>query len=231
MIGGHCIKSWSKTQSIISLSSAEAELYANVKTSAEALGLAALLKDLGMKTMGIEIIGDASAALGIIKRQGLGKLRHIDTNYLWIQEKAAKKKINYGKIKGTETPADLFTKHLSREVLAKHMDTMNMEFKDGKSEVAIELNMISKASKKAKDLASSEGENLKIWSRQDLGSKTYRTTSTTGPEWKAVLWRITEDKEVGCILNVEKVSQLRSSEMHRPLEVGQRDTVTHLIYR
>ena len=111
------------------------------------------------------------------------------------------------------------------------METMNMEFKDGKSEVAIDLNMISKASKKAKELALSEGENLKIWSRQDLGSKTYRTTSKTGPDWKAVQWRITEDKEIGCVLNIEKVSQLISSEMHRPLEVGQRDIVTHLIYK
>ena len=133
MIGGHCLKTWSKTQSIISLSSAEAELYANVKTSAEALGLAAVLKDLGMKVSGIEVIGDASAAFGIIRRQGLGKLRHIDTNYLWIQEKAAKKAIGYGKVKGTENPADLLTKHLSAWDMCKNLEKLSMAPEEGRT--------------------------------------------------------------------------------------------------
>ena len=38
-IGTHYIKSWSKNQSVIALSSAEAELYAIIKTASETLGL------------------------------------------------------------------------------------------------------------------------------------------------------------------------------------------------
>ena len=45
--------------------------------------------------LGVELCGcissDASAALGIIQRQGLRKLRHIVTQLLWIQEKVCKK--------------------------------------------------------------------------------------------------------------------------------------------
>ena len=39
-----------------------------------------------------DIMADASAALGIIGRTGLGKLRHIDTSYLWLQQDSIKKK-------------------------------------------------------------------------------------------------------------------------------------------
>ena len=38
-IGGHYIKSWSKNQSVVALSSAEAELYAIIKTASETLGI------------------------------------------------------------------------------------------------------------------------------------------------------------------------------------------------
>ena len=37
--GSHFVKSWSKTQSLVALSSAESELYALVKASAESLGI------------------------------------------------------------------------------------------------------------------------------------------------------------------------------------------------
>ena len=46
-IGTHIIKGWSKTQSLIALSSAESELYAILKASAETLGVMAMMKDLG----------------------------------------------------------------------------------------------------------------------------------------------------------------------------------------
>ena len=44
-IGSHYIKSWSKNQSVIALSSAEAELYGIIKTSSETLGIISILKD------------------------------------------------------------------------------------------------------------------------------------------------------------------------------------------
>ena len=90
MIGSHYIKSWSKSQSVIALSSAEAELYAIIKTASETLGIISILKDWDMMYKA-DIMADASAALGIIGRTGLGKLRHIDTSYLWLQQESIKK--------------------------------------------------------------------------------------------------------------------------------------------
>ena len=48
------------------------------------MGMLAMARDLGLDLCG-RISNDASAALGIIQRQGLGKLRHIATQFLWIQ--------------------------------------------------------------------------------------------------------------------------------------------------
>ena len=92
--GSHLIEMWCKTQAVVALSSAEAELYGLVIASAETLGLISMYKDLGTHMNGV-VLGDASAALAIVGRRGLGKLMHLDTNYLWIQEKAAKGDLNF----------------------------------------------------------------------------------------------------------------------------------------
>ena len=58
---------------------------------------------------------DASATLAITHRRGLGKLRHIEVHWLWIQEKVGQGVITIKEINGKENPADLFTKHLPIE--------------------------------------------------------------------------------------------------------------------
>ena len=85
MRGGHAIKYWAKSQHVIALSSGEAELYACVKASSEAMGLKAAMKDMGMDVK-VKVLVDASAAIGMIMKEGLSGVRHIDTQYLWVQE-------------------------------------------------------------------------------------------------------------------------------------------------
>ena len=63
MRGGHCIKTWSKTQALIAKSSGEAELYAVVRGATEALGMATLARDMGKKVE-IQLHIDALAAKG-----------------------------------------------------------------------------------------------------------------------------------------------------------------------
>ena len=65
----------------MALSSGESELYATLKAAAETFGMISPMKDLGWHLPG-EILGDASAALGIINRRGLGKTRHSDIGLL-----------------------------------------------------------------------------------------------------------------------------------------------------
>ena len=47
VFGMHCVKSWSKTQDVIALSSGEAEYYAMVKEVSQGLGINSMLGDLG----------------------------------------------------------------------------------------------------------------------------------------------------------------------------------------
>ena len=115
MLGSHTVKNWSSTQSGVSLSSGEAEFHGVVKGAGMGLGYQALLADLGI-TADLRVWTDSSAAMGIAGRQGLGKLRHLDTHTLWLQQAVRSKRLELKKVAGTSNPADLFTKHsLTRE--------------------------------------------------------------------------------------------------------------------
>ena len=110
------LKGWSKTQSLVALSSGESELCASLKAAAETLGMISVMKDLGREVTG-EVWGDASAALGIINRRGLGKTRHIDTGLLWIKQTAAERQVQFSKLLGRNNPADLYAKHLDASTM------------------------------------------------------------------------------------------------------------------
>ena len=126
MFGSHCIKSWSTTQATIALSSAEAELYALLKASTQTLGLLAIAEDFGYSVQAA-VHTDASATLGIVNRQGLGKLRHIGVQYLWMQEKVRNGEVKVLKVPGAENPADLCTKHLSADTIQHLISLVNAE--------------------------------------------------------------------------------------------------------
>ena len=139
MIGGHFIQGWSRTQNHVTMSSAEAELVALVKCSAELLGLRSMLKDLGVETRGV-VYADSSAALAIAKRKGAGKLRHINVSSLWIQERQDKKDLECRKVLGTENPADMMTKHVARDAIMDHVARMGLKFAAGRLTKAPRLN-------------------------------------------------------------------------------------------
>ena len=63
-----------------------------VKAGGVTLGYQALLRDLGL-TLGTRVWTDRTATLGICGRQGLGRLIHIDTQCVWIQQRVRDKSI------------------------------------------------------------------------------------------------------------------------------------------
>ena len=83
----HLVNAYSRTQSNIALSSGEAEYYAAVSTALEALGLVAMTEDFGY------LYADASAAIGVANREGLGRIRHLDTQSLWLQHALRKRRL------------------------------------------------------------------------------------------------------------------------------------------
>ena len=139
MMGSHLIKSWSSTQGLVSLSSGEAEFYGVTKAAGIALGMRSLMKDLGFE-MPVRVWTDSSATVGICGRQGLGKLRHIDTRSLWVQQLLRSGKLELRKVRGDVNPADLFTKHLSSEErITSLLGLLGCKFRSGRSDEAPQM--------------------------------------------------------------------------------------------
>ncbi len=139
LLGKHLIKSGSSTQSSVSLSSGRSEFYSVVKASGVALGYQSLLQDLG-HTLPVRVWTDSTATIGVCGRQGLGKLRHIDTQCLWIQQRVRDRTVELRKVRGEENPADLFTKHLvSREKIHGLLSLFGLEYRDGRAAAAPSL--------------------------------------------------------------------------------------------
>ena len=84
--GKHTLATWSVTQAIQALSSGEAEYYALLRGAVEALGLAATAEELGFTFRWVPRLGsDSNAARGAAGRHGLGKLKHLELKFLWLQ--------------------------------------------------------------------------------------------------------------------------------------------------
>ena len=142
MHGTHCVKSWSITQATIALSSAEAELYALLRATTQTLGLIAIGKDLGV-TLNAAVHTDASATLGIINRQGLGKLRHIGVQYLWMQEKVKNGDVSVLKVPGAENPADLCTKYLAAHTIEQLTARIGVQGTSDRASTAPQLSSLA----------------------------------------------------------------------------------------
>jgi len=135
LIGTHLVKHWSTTQRVVTLSSGEAELAGIVKGAAEALGLKSLARDLG-REIPIKLFADSSAAIGICKRSGIGKVRHLAVGQLWVQERLRMKEFELYKVLGTKNLADMLTKHVPRDVADKHLESMAIYRAVGRPESA-----------------------------------------------------------------------------------------------
>ena len=83
MFGNHVIKHWSSTQTLIALSSGEAEYCGCVRAVSHVLGLRSILADLGIMTKRLRIKSDARVAKSLASRRGLGAIRDIDVDQLW----------------------------------------------------------------------------------------------------------------------------------------------------
>ena len=133
--GNHLIKHWSKTQVTVALSSAEAELTGISKGAAEGLGLQTIANDLGIP-LNLSVLTDATAAIGICRRRGLGKVRHLATADLWMQDRIRKGDFKLLKVPGADNPADMLTKHVDKLLLLKHTAALGLYYESGRADSA-----------------------------------------------------------------------------------------------
>ena len=111
----------SKRQQSISSSSCESETIAAVSIMSEGIFIKKLIERITGIEPEVRLYIDSSSSRQLISRKGLGKARHLDVNLLWIQKM---KNVIVKPIKGTENPADLGTKALSRDKIREYMKAL-----------------------------------------------------------------------------------------------------------
>ena len=110
--GGRLVKHWSSTQKAITLSSGEAEL--------------------GLE-LHVSLCTDSSAAVGICRRAGIGRVRHLAVGQLRVQELVRDEAVALYKVKGELNPADLLTKPLGRAALDAHLHHLRARREAGRA--------------------------------------------------------------------------------------------------
>ena len=137
--GTHVWLMLSSTQVPISLSSAEAEFYGLAKAGSRGIGIFNLAKDFGFDKLGLldlELLSDSSSAIGVAIRRGVGKIRHLETGSLWLQQAVAQKRFLVTKVDGKKNPADARTKHVEGNKLCEHMRMVNLHISEGRHHLA-----------------------------------------------------------------------------------------------
>ena len=141
MFGEHAIKPWSSTQTLISLSSGEAEYYGCVRAGSHLMGIKSMFGDLGVKGKRLRVKTDASVAKSLASRRGLGGIRHIEVNQLWLQEKINNGTTEIEKVKGEINRADVLTKFKAGESIKMHLTWTSQLPTLGRHVSATELNL------------------------------------------------------------------------------------------
>ena len=88
IVGGHAVKHTSDLQGATGLSVSECEYYALTHGAAHGVGLRSYMADLGFE-MSLEMLSDSSATRAFASRRCVGRQRHVQTRYLWLQERVA----------------------------------------------------------------------------------------------------------------------------------------------
>lgn len=126
MRGTHCLLHWSRTQQLISLSSAEAELNASITAGCEGLLIKHMVRETG-SDVEVCIRGDSSANSGIVHRAGTGRVKHLEIRQLWLQQKVGVGAVKNVKIPRGENLSDTQTHYWTREEGRTHFPKMNAE--------------------------------------------------------------------------------------------------------
>lgn len=69
---------------------------------------------------------DASAAIGVAQRKGLGNIRHLDTQSVWFQDAVHRRKVQRVRVTGTHNPADMLATYLDGNGINAMMGSFNV---------------------------------------------------------------------------------------------------------
>ena len=115
-LGGHLLESTSCSQQLVALSSGESEFYGVIRGAAAGIQIKELLGEMGI-IVKLKVLTDSSAARGMVRRSGSGRVKHIEARFLWLQEKVRDNYLEVDRIDTSHNTADLGTKFHSRATL------------------------------------------------------------------------------------------------------------------
>ena len=82
---------------------------------------------------------DSTAAKGMTNRKEHGKVKHLQTCELWLQEVVEDKRVDIQKVGTKDNPADLMTKHLDGRTAAEHLKRLSATTATGRHDLAPRL--------------------------------------------------------------------------------------------
>ena len=103
--GDHLLETYSSTQRIVALSTAESEYISITKGAAHAVEVRSAMVEFGMTFNVVCAAGRAMAT-----RRGVGRVRHLDARLLWLQQMCAEGVVQVRARPGEHNEADLGTK-------------------------------------------------------------------------------------------------------------------------
>lgn len=122
--GGYLVKygtgaiSWSsKLQSVVALSTSEAEFIAAVEAGKEIIWMRKILGEFGYTISGPSILRcDNQSSIQVAKNpEHHGRMKHLDLRFFWLRDQVENGEIGITYLPTAEMPADCLTKPLSRE--------------------------------------------------------------------------------------------------------------------
>jgi hypothetical protein len=127
---GECyVSSWSRTQSCVALSSAEAEYYALLQGAQEGLKMKHLACELHIDATVI-LKSDSSAAKCAAEKRGTLHMKHLALKSLFLKELVATNMLSILKIGTQANAADMLTKPVGQEILRRCLDQLACWLKD-----------------------------------------------------------------------------------------------------
>lgn len=96
-----------------------------VDAATRAMGLRTLAEELGVECK-IVLHMDSSGAKSMASRRGVGKVRHIETKWLWLQAAVAEGRITLKKVHGEDNIADLMAKYFGKDKILKVLEAMGL---------------------------------------------------------------------------------------------------------
>uniref|UniRef100_A0A2N9GG47 CCHC-type domain-containing protein n=1 Tax=Fagus sylvatica TaxID=28930 RepID=A0A2N9GG47_FAGSY len=119
---------WKSTlQSIVAMSTIEAEYMAVAKAAKEALWLKGLVKELGLNQGGVQMHCDSQSAIYLAKNQVYhARTKHIDVRFHKIRELIVTGDIVLEKVHTLENAADMLTKPVTTTKFKHYLDLVNV---------------------------------------------------------------------------------------------------------